>query len=79
MTRPVEAVWRLEVRRLTRALLRPGAGLALAEDCVQDALVAAMERWRTDLLQRLDRIEAAREALRQAIVWTGNERECLLP
>ena len=45
MTPPIEAVWRLEARRLTGALLRAGADLALAEDCVQDALVAAMQRW----------------------------------
>jgi len=63
MTPPVEALRRLGARRLTRALLRPGAELALAEDCVQDALVASMERCRADLLQRLDRIEEARETL----------------
>lgn len=45
MTCPIEAVWRLEARRLTGALLRAGADLALAEDCVQDALVAAMQSW----------------------------------
>ncbi|NMM11691.1 MAG: sigma-70 family RNA polymerase sigma factor [Polaromonas sp.] len=45
MTPSIEAVWRLEARRLTGALLRAGADLALAEDCVQDALVAAMQRW----------------------------------
>lgn len=41
----IEAVWRLEARRLTGALLRAGADLALAEDCVQDALVAALQHW----------------------------------
>lgn len=45
MTPSIEAVWRLEARRLTGALLRAGADLALAEDCVQDALVAAMQHW----------------------------------
>lgn len=30
---------------------------------------------RADLLQRLDRLDEARQALRQAIAWTGNERE----
>lgn len=30
---------------------------------------------RADLLQRLDRLGEARQALRQAIAWTGNERE----
>lgn len=45
MTPPIEAVWRLEARRITGALLRAGADLALAEDCVQDALVAALQHW----------------------------------
>lgn len=45
MTPSIEAVWRLEATRLTGALMRAGADLALAEDCVQDALVAAMQRW----------------------------------
>jgi len=45
MTATIEAVWRLEATRLTGALLRAGADLALAEDCVQDALVAALQRW----------------------------------
>jgi len=45
MTASIEAVWRLESTRLTGALLRAGADLALAEDCVQDALVAAMQHW----------------------------------
>ncbi|WP_019939599.1 RNA polymerase sigma factor [Bordetella sp. FB-8] len=45
MTPSIEAVWRLEARRLTGAMLRAGAELALAEDCVQDALVAALQRW----------------------------------
>lgn len=48
MTSSIEAVWRLEVRRLTGALLRAGADLASAEDCVQDALVAAMQHWPTE-------------------------------
>lgn len=48
MTSSIEAVWRLEARRLTGALLRAGADLALAEDCVQDALVAALQRWSAD-------------------------------
>ncbi|TAL89018.1 MAG: RNA polymerase subunit sigma-24 [Candidimonas sp.] len=45
MTPSIEAVWRLEAKRITGALLRAGADLALAEDCVQDALVAAMQHW----------------------------------
>jgi RNA polymerase sigma factor (sigma-70 family) len=45
MTPSIEAIWRLEATRLTGALLRAGADLALAEDCVQDALVAALQHW----------------------------------
>jgi predicted RNA polymerase sigma factor len=45
MTPSIEAVWRLEFTRLTGALLRAGADLTLAEDGVQDALVAAMQQW----------------------------------
>ncbi len=44
----IEAVWRLEATRLIGALLRAGADVALAEDCVQDALVSAMQRWPTE-------------------------------
>ena len=44
----IEAVWRLEGTRLIGALLRAGADVALAEDCVQDALVSAMQRWPTE-------------------------------
>lgn len=39
----IEAVWRLEATCLTGALLRAGADLALAEDCMHDAQVAAMQ------------------------------------
>lgn len=45
MTPSIEAVWRLEARRLIGALLRIGADLAVAEDCVQDALLAALQSW----------------------------------
>ena len=41
----IEAVWRLESKRITGALLRAGADLSVAEDCVHDALVAAMQHW----------------------------------
>lgn len=44
MTCPVEAVWRLlEARRLTGALLRAGADLALAENCVRRHAQFALE------------------------------------
>lgn len=45
MTATIAAVWRLEATRLTGALLRAGADLAQAEDCVQDALLAALQHW----------------------------------
>lgn len=48
MTPAIEAVWRLEATRLIGALMRTGADLALAEDCVQDALVAALQCWPTE-------------------------------
>ena len=55
----------------------PAEALALVE-----ALPLAGYPWwasvRADLLQRLDRNEEAREALRQAIAWTGNDRERVL-
>lgn len=41
----IAAVWRLEAPVLTGALLRAGADLSQAEDCVQDALLAALQRW----------------------------------
>ena len=45
MTPPIGAVWRLKFKRLTGALLRVGADLALSEDRVQDALVASIQHW----------------------------------
>lgn len=41
----VAAVWRLEAPRCIGALTRLGHDLALAEDCMQDALEAALQRW----------------------------------
>ena len=41
----VAAVWRLESAKLIGALTRLGHDLAAAEDCAQEALVAALERW----------------------------------
>ena len=47
-----------------------------------DALPLAGYPWwastRSDLLQRLGRIDEARETLRQAIAWTGNEGDRVL-
>lgn len=41
----IATVWRLEAPRLIGALTRLGHDLALAEDCVQDALLAALQHW----------------------------------
>jgi RNA polymerase sigma factor (sigma-70 family) len=41
----IAAVWRLESSKLIGALTRLGHDLAAAEDCAQEALVAALERW----------------------------------
>ncbi|MBN8504444.1 MAG: RNA polymerase subunit sigma-24 [Burkholderiales bacterium] len=41
----ISAVWRLEAPRCIGALTRLGHDLALAEDCMQDALEAALQRW----------------------------------
>lgn len=41
----IEAVWRLESTRLIAALVRIVRDVALAEDVVQDAVVAALAQW----------------------------------
>jgi RNA polymerase sigma-70 factor (ECF subfamily) len=41
----IEAVWRIESARLLGGLVRVVCDVALAEDLVQEALVAALERW----------------------------------
>ena len=41
----VRAVWRAESARLVGALTRMTRDVGLAEDCAQDALVAALEQW----------------------------------
>lgn len=43
--RSIDAVWRIESARLTAGLARVTRDLGLAEDCAQDALVAALEQW----------------------------------
>ncbi|WP_374437757.1 RNA polymerase sigma factor [Inhella sp.] len=48
----VTAVWRLESAKIVGALTRLTHDLALAEDCAQDALLAALERWPSDGLPR---------------------------
>lgn len=48
MNAQIAAVWRLESAKLIGALTRLGHDLAAAEDCAQEALVAALERWPTD-------------------------------
>jgi len=67
---------------LNRAVaLSHAIGPAQALPLVEALPLAGYPWWastRADLLQRLDRVEEAREALRQAIAWTGNERERML-
>lgn len=43
--RAIETVWRIESPRIIAALARMVRDVGLAEDCAQDALVAALERW----------------------------------
>jgi RNA polymerase sigma factor (sigma-70 family) len=43
-----EAVWRAEAGRIVGGLMRLVRDLDLAEDCAQDALVAALEHWPVD-------------------------------
>lgn len=53
-------------------------GPAQALPLVETLPLAGYPWWasaRADLLQRLDRLDEAREALRQAIAWIGNERD----
>jgi RNA polymerase sigma factor (sigma-70 family) len=45
--RAVEAVWRIEAARLIAGLVRLVHDVGRAEDLAQDALVAALEQWRT--------------------------------
>jgi RNA polymerase sigma-70 factor (ECF subfamily) len=44
----VEAVWRLESARLVGAVTRLVRDVGLAEDCANDALVAALQEWPTN-------------------------------
>jgi RNA polymerase sigma factor (sigma-70 family) len=44
--RVVDAVWRMESAKLIAALTRVTGDVGLAEELAQDALVAALERWR---------------------------------
>ncbi len=43
--RTIEAVWRIEAGKLIAGLTRIVRDIGLAEDCAQDALVAALEKW----------------------------------
>jgi RNA polymerase sigma factor (sigma-70 family) len=47
VARVVEAVWRLESARLVGAVTRLVRDVGLAEDCANDALVAALQEWPT--------------------------------
>jgi RNA polymerase sigma factor (sigma-70 family) len=51
-TRAIEAVWRIESRRLIASLARLVHDVGLAEDCAQDALLAAVEQWPRDGIPR---------------------------
>ncbi len=48
VTDQVEAVWRIESARLIAGLARLVRDVGLAEECAQDALVAALEQWPRD-------------------------------
>jgi predicted RNA polymerase sigma factor len=50
--RAIQTVWQLEAPALVGALTRLTHDLALAEDCAQDALLAALERWPQEGLPR---------------------------
>jgi RNA polymerase sigma factor (sigma-70 family) len=43
----LEAIWHIESARVVAAVARLTRDLALAEECAQDALVAALEHWTT--------------------------------
>jgi len=75
----IAAVWRLESAKLVGALTRLGHDLAAAEDCAQEALISALERWPVEGLPNkpgawlmptakhklLDRLRQARTATRE--------------
>ncbi len=44
----INATWQLEAAKIIGALMRVGHDLALAEDCAQEALLAALEHWPVD-------------------------------
>jgi RNA polymerase sigma factor (sigma-70 family) len=44
----VDAIWHLESGRIVAAVMRLVADLSLAEELVQDSIVAALEHWRED-------------------------------
>ncbi|WP_019628117.1 RNA polymerase sigma factor [Thioalkalivibrio sp. AKL10] len=43
--RRIEAIWRLDARRIVAALARWSSDYTLAEDAAQDALIAALKHW----------------------------------
>lgn len=46
LAQAVASIWRIEAPRVVAHLARLSGDLGLAEDCAQDAIVAALERWR---------------------------------
>jgi len=45
--RAIDAVWRIESARIIAGLTRIVRDVGLAEELAQDALVAALEQWRS--------------------------------
>ena len=45
VARTLEAIWHIEAARVIGSVVRVTHDLALAEDCAQDALLAALESW----------------------------------
>ncbi|MFN8452104.1 MAG: hypothetical protein U0521_26800 [Anaerolineae bacterium] len=70
----IEATFREEHGRVIAALIQPG-DFTLAEDALQDALVAALERWQIDGVPRSPRrawlltVAKRRRAIDRRGVW----------
>ena len=48
LQRTIEAIWRIEFARIVATLTRMVRDVGLAEQCAQDAFVAALEQWSAD-------------------------------
>jgi RNA polymerase sigma factor (sigma-70 family) len=78
----VEAVWRIEQPKLAARLIRTLRDVGLAEEVVQDAFVAALERWPLDGIPDnpaawLTRVATNRalDRLRRTVMLDGKHRE----